>query len=57
MNRFFSVSLFLLTGTLPVLAQDTVFARKTLEILCSKKFAGRGYVRHGQERAADWILK
>jgi hypothetical protein len=57
MNRFFSVSLFFLTGTLPVLAQDTVFARKTLEILCSKKFAGRGYVRHGQERAADWILK
>lgn len=56
MNRFFSVILLSILCSTSLWAQDTLFARKALETLCSKSFAGRGYVHHGQEKAASWIF-
>ena len=35
--------------------QDTVFARKIVNELCSKKYAGRGYVNKGVNKAALFI--
>jgi len=56
MNRFLSVLFFFSFGSQVLWAQDTVFARKALETLCSKSFAGRGYVLGGQAKAAKWIF-
>ena len=36
-------------------AQDTVYARKVINTLCSKQFAGRGYVNNGLGIAAKYI--
>lgn len=36
-------------------AQDTSFARATMDTLCSPYFAGRGYVDKGAEKASDFI--
>ena len=36
-------------------AQDMQRVRKNLEILCSKEFNGRGYVKKGDSLAATWI--
>jgi hypothetical protein len=36
----------------PLAAQDTVWARKFIEQLCSRKLAGRGYVQDGALKAA-----
>lgn len=36
-------------------AQDTVYARRTINKLCSEKFAGRGYVNDGDKKAAEFI--
>ena len=36
-------------------AQDTSFARATMDTLCSPYFAGRGYVDKGAEKASEYI--
>lgn len=36
-------------------AQDTVYARKVLNDLCSPSFYGRGYVKKGDKKAAAYI--
>lgn len=36
-------------------AQDTVYARKVIETLCSKEFAGRGYTNKGDQKASQFI--
>jgi len=36
-------------------AQDSLYARKVINILCSKQFAGRGYVNNGLDVAAKYI--
>jgi len=38
-------------------AQDLKFARKTLDILCSPEFHGRGYTKNGDSIAAFYINK
>ncbi len=57
MTRFLSGFLFLFFSSNVVWAQDTLFARKALDTLCSTSFAGRGYVLQGQENAAKWIFE
>lgn len=36
-------------------AQDSLYTRKIINTLCSKQFAGRGYVKNGLEIAAKYI--
>ena len=36
-------------------AQDSAYARKVINTLCSKQFAGRGYVNNGLDVAAKYI--
>jgi hypothetical protein len=36
-------------------AQDSLYTRKIINTLCSKQFAGRGYVKNGVGLAADFI--
>ncbi|MBP5412185.1 MAG: M28 family peptidase [Bacteroidales bacterium] len=51
-----SFSLILLL-TSSLYAQDTVYVRQQLNILCSDKFKGRGYAFHGNSIAAKHISK
>src|ERR1700739_3624028 len=37
-------------------AQDSAYTRKVINILCSKQFAGRGYVNNGLDIAAKYIV-
>jgi aminopeptidase YwaD len=37
-------------------AQDTTYARMIIDSLSSPRFAGRGYVNHGLEKAADFLI-
>jgi len=41
--------------TLNLYAQDSLYARKVINTLCSKQFAGRGYVNNGLDVAAKYI--
>lgn len=54
--RIFGVWFALFGSFLVASAQDTVWATQALQVLCSQDFAGRGYVDHGQEKAANWLL-
>src|ERR1700752_4193761 len=38
------------------IAQDSLYARKVINTLCSKQFAGRGYVNNGLDNAAKFIV-
>lgn len=38
-------------------AQDIAYARKVVNDLCSEEMAGRGYVKDGGQKAADYIKK
>ncbi|MDF2451425.1 MAG: family peptidase [Bacteroidota bacterium] len=38
-------------------SQDTAYARKIIRKLCSKEFAGRGYVNDGVNKAANFLSK
>lgn len=38
-----------------VMAQDTSYARRVIDKLCSKEFFGRGYVNDGVGKAAGWL--
>jgi hypothetical protein len=44
-----------LTVSISVNSQDSIYARKVIEKLTSKKFAGRGYVSNGDKLAANFI--
>ena len=48
------VFLFLLSLS-SVRAQDSLYARKVINTLCSKQFAGRGYVNNGLDIASKYI--
>ena len=37
-------------------AQDSVYTRKVISTLCSKQFAGRGYVKNGLDISAKYIV-
>jgi len=47
----FTIHLSLFTAS----AQDTSFARATMDTLCSQYFAGRGYVDKGVDKASEYI--
>jgi len=53
----FSLLILTLCFTGSLLAQDMQRVRRNLEILCSKEFNGRGYVRKGDSLAAQWIAQ
>ncbi len=56
MKRFlFLIAVILLADILP--AQDVEYARKMLNKLASDNFSGRGYLRKGNEKAAQFIKK
>jgi hypothetical protein len=42
---------------LGIKAQDSLYARKVINTLCSKQFAGRGYVNNGLDVAAKYIAE
>ncbi len=58
MNRFI-IYFFILNflGGYSLKSQDVKSARKTIEILCSHEFHGRGYVMQGDSIAAMYLLK
>lgn len=56
MYRFVISAVFLLFG-LNGLAQDIDYAKKTIHILTSKKYWGRGYTKDGMNKAANFIEK
>src|SRR6185437_8067755 len=37
-------------------AQDSLYARKVINMLCSKQFAGRGYIKNGLDISAKYIV-
>lgn len=53
---FSFVLFFFITGFIQQLsAQDTVYARKVIQTLCSPRFAGRAYVSNGHLKASHYI--
>jgi aminopeptidase YwaD len=48
--------LFLLCFSTMLNAQDVEFARKVVGDLCSEEMAGRGYVKGGARKAADYLV-
>lgn len=48
---------FYLSAAEPLQAQDSAQARAHIDVLCSKKMAGRGYVDKGVNKAADYLVK
>jgi len=54
MLRFFSiVILFFVFST--VKTQDLQYVKKVNHKLCSKKYHGRGYLKHGDDKAAKFV--
>ncbi|MBP6456523.1 MAG: M28 family peptidase [Chitinophagaceae bacterium] len=53
--NFFIFILFLSINN--IAAQDIEYAKKTIETLSSKEFAGRGYIDNGVNTAADFLAK
>lgn len=56
MKKYLSI-IFLLVYQFNLVAQDVDYARKMLDKLTNKKFYGRGYVKNGDRKAADFIAK
>jgi len=54
--RFLAVLGLWLSG-LVIYGQDTSYARQVVDRLCDKKMHGRGYVRRGDLKAAEYIRK
>jgi aminopeptidase YwaD len=58
MIRFFlRLVLFYFILCEPLFGQDMLLVRKDLQFLTSKKCFGRGYLKHGQQIAADYLVK
>lgn len=53
-SKFFCL-LLLLSVSISVNAQDSLYTRKVIEKLTSRKFSGRGYVNNGDKLAAKYI--
>jgi aminopeptidase YwaD len=49
--------LFLFARHFEAQAQDSTSLRRHIDVLCSKGFAGRGYVNKGMNKAAKYILQ
>jgi aminopeptidase YwaD len=57
MKRYFVLLVIISSGILKLAAQDIEYARKVVKDLCSPEMAGRGYVKGGSKKAADYIKK
>lgn len=55
MSKFYNAVIFFLFIVSAGFSQDSLYARKTIDKLCSKKFHGRGYVKHGDNKAAGYL--
>src|ERR1700758_3754708 len=55
MRKNYIILLFVL-GFIGSYAQDSLYARKIINALCSKQFAGRGYVKNGLDVSAKYIV-
>jgi aminopeptidase YwaD len=55
--RLSCIWILLICKTASLCAQDKAYARKIVNDLCSEQFAGRGYVKNGSQKAADYIKK
>src|ERR1700751_5057980 len=55
MRKNYIISLFVL-GFISTHAQDSLYARKVINTLCSKQFAGRGYIKNGLDVSAKYIV-
>ncbi|MEO8759301.1 MAG: aminopeptidase, partial [Bacteroidia bacterium] len=56
MRKNYSI-LFLVLISFNLSAQDSLYTRKVINTLCSKQFAGRGYVKNGLDIAAKFIVE
>ena len=52
-----AIILFLVLLSITGYAQDLPYAKKTLNILTSKKYWGRGYTKNGMQKAGDFLEK
>lgn len=57
MKRYLVLLVMISSGILRLAAQDIEYARKVVNDLCSPEMAGRGYVKDGWKKAADYIKK
>ena len=55
MRKNYIILLFVL-GFISTHAQDSLYARKVINTLCSKQFAGRGYIKNGLDVSAKYIV-
>ena len=55
MKNIFSITVYAFFLIINCQAQDTLYARKVLNELCSPKYKGRGYVGNGDKKAAAYI--
>ena len=55
-NRVF-IAIFLWLACLSLYCQDTAYAREVINRLCDQSMHGRGFVRDGDHKAADYIRK
>jgi aminopeptidase YwaD len=49
------ITLLFTLGFTSLYAQDSLYARKVINTLCSKQFAGRGYIKNGLDVSAKYI--
>src|ERR1700757_4598714 len=55
MRKNYIILLFVL-GFISTHAQDSLYTRKVINTLCSKQFAGRGYIKNGLDVSAKYIV-
>ncbi|MFD2514727.1 M28 family metallopeptidase [Pontibacter locisalis] len=55
MKQLLNFLLLLLLSSPAVFAQDMIRVRQTVDTLASRYFHGRGYIRSGDEKAADYL--
>ncbi len=49
------LTIFLCLACHTLFGQDTIYAREVIGRLCDQRMHGRGYVRNGDHKAADYI--
>ncbi|HTA63696.1 MAG TPA: M28 family peptidase [Bacteroidia bacterium] len=55
MRKHYIILLFAISF-ISLKAQDSLYARKAINMLCSKQFAGRGYIKNGLDISAKYIV-
>lgn len=57
MRKIAAVLLLVISGGHALFAQQAAYPRKDLDALCAPYMAGRGYVNHGDRKAAQYLEK